>query len=265
MHVATDVEHRMFDWREHGVPVGPHTLLPGWTEHDRLGVVIREPFGSLGASLLMQTCALLHYEVRPDRRSIQKAQYPEIFTFHVDGKYGDHSAFDVWPPRREVAVGKSPLDLLEAVNDRAITRLLIPEMEPHTTDFIDTGFSAWSDVAAARERIKSVWEYGTNGTVGLSTIEISSDAEELRRMSQWALTPEITHAQYSKLNDRELVEALDIGPSTAGDLRRWLAVLKDRTDEVSREMRSKISHAGVGDVVVQQYRPLTIDDLLTRL
>ncbi|OZD81358.1 hypothetical protein CH273_11520 [Rhodococcus sp. 05-339-2] len=265
MHVATDIEHRMFDWRLNGASVGPHTLLPDWNEHDRLGVVIREPFGSLGASLLMQTCAFLHYEVCPERRSIEKAQYPQIFTFHVGGKYGDHSAFDVWPPRREVTVNDSPLDLLDAVNDRAITRLLIPETDPHATDYIGSGFSAWSDVAVARERIKSVWEYGTNGTIARSSVEISTSAEELTRMSQWALTPETTYDQYSKLTDRELVEALDIGPSSASDLRRWLAVVKARTDEVPSEVRSRLSDARVGDVVVQQYRPLSMDDLLARL
>ena len=162
-------------------------------------------------------------------------------------------------------MGDSPLDLLDAVNDRAITRLLIPAVQPHATDFIGTGLSAWSDEAVARERIKSVWEYGTNGTVALSSIEIGSEAEELRRMSQWVLTPEITYDQYSKLTDRELVEALDIGPSSAGDLRRWLAVLRDRTGEVPREVRSNISDAHDGDVVVQQYRPLSVDDLHARL
>lgn len=265
MHVATDIEHRMFQWRDRGATVGPHALLPDWTEHDRLGVVVREPFGSLGASLLIQTCALLHYEVRPERRSMERAQYPQIFTFHVGGKHGDHSAFDVWPPRREVFVGDSPLDLLDAVNDRAITRLLIPEALPRGTDWIGDGFSAWSDVAAARERIKSVWEYGATGCVAQSSVEIRSDAEELRRMSQWALTPEATYAQYSRLDDRELVDALDIGPSSARDLRRWLAVVKDRTDEVSREVRSRIDIAPSGDTVVQQYRSLTVDELVVRL
>lgn len=265
MHVATDIEHRMFEWWQGGVRVSPHALLPDWSVHDRLGVVIREPFGSLGASLLMQTCALLHYDVRPERRTAGKAQYPQIFTFHVDGMYGDHSAFDVWPPRREVAVSNAPLDLLDAINDRAITRLLIPESRPHGTDYIRAGFSAWSDVSVARERLKSIWEYGATGALNRSSVEIRSSAEELRRMSHWALTPEVTYEQYSKLSDRELVEALDIGPSSAGDLRRWLAVVKARTDEVPHAVRSEISASCGSRVLLQQYRPLSVEDLLARL
>src|SRR5918999_121287 len=82
---------------------GLDALLPGRHRLDRFGIVVAEPFGALGASLLIQACVANWFESRPQRRDTAPA-YPEIYAFHLGGPHGDYSAFDFWPPRKEVFV-----------------------------------------------------------------------------------------------------------------------------------------------------------------
>ena len=74
---------------------------------DRFGIVVTEPLGGLGGSLLLQLAIAKFYSVRPDRRASVPV-YPEIYLFHVGGPHGDFSYFDFWPPRKEVRVARSP-------------------------------------------------------------------------------------------------------------------------------------------------------------
>ena len=61
--------------------------------------------------------------------------YPDYYVFHVGQSHGDHSMLDIWPSHKEVVVPDDPEDLLRAINDRAITRLLVAEVEPDTHAF----------------------------------------------------------------------------------------------------------------------------------
>jgi hypothetical protein len=75
MHVATQLFPSSFSARAHEVAVGVDDVFPDWSAWDRFGVVVNEPFGGLGASLLLQLAIAQFYEVRPQRRSTIPA-YP---------------------------------------------------------------------------------------------------------------------------------------------------------------------------------------------
>ena len=45
----------------------------------------------------------------------------------MGGPLGDHGRLDVWPRRKEVVVEDDPERILEVVDDRAITRLLVED------------------------------------------------------------------------------------------------------------------------------------------
>lgn len=96
-------------------------LLPEWTITDRVGVVVHEPLGALGASLLIQAAISRFYAFDPQRRD-HAAQYPPIFMFHVGGRFGDHSPMDFWPPRREVFFDDpdNPYEVLGALRPAAL-------------------------------------------------------------------------------------------------------------------------------------------------
>src|ERR1700733_10893262 len=136
MHTARQLGVSLFSVRRNGTSATRDDLLPDWTPFDRLGVVVTEPFGALGASHLIQLAITAFYDIRPSRRAGRvdghdpKAIYPEIFLFHIDDAHGDHSMFDFWPARKEVLVDADPRLVLDAINDRAITRLAVPHSDP---------------------------------------------------------------------------------------------------------------------------------------
>lgn len=105
--------------------VGFPDLLPGFTARDRLGVVALEPGDSLRAAPLLLAAAGAFYE---DLRATESDfhLYPDFFVFHVGGMRGRHSPLDVWPQSKEVVVSPDPQTLLAAINDRGITRLILP-------------------------------------------------------------------------------------------------------------------------------------------
>src|SRR4051812_8189518 len=117
MHVAVDVRRSMFTAQIDGRAGRLADVWRHWNPHDRLGVVVNEPWGALGASLMIQLAALRHYECAPDRRG-HRAQYPQTQVFHLERMQGDHSSFDVWPPRHEVLVCGGPSALLAGLTDR---------------------------------------------------------------------------------------------------------------------------------------------------
>src|SRR4051812_32655384 len=54
VHTATQLDKSHFAIQVDGRPSGIEELLPAWRAHDRFAIVVLEPFGALGASLLIQ-------------------------------------------------------------------------------------------------------------------------------------------------------------------------------------------------------------------
>lgn len=133
-------------------------VFPDWNALDRLGVVIDEPLGGLGASHLIQLFITKFYETYPRRRG-ELTVYPEIYAFHFGQPYGAHAAFDFWPARREVMVSGNPADLLDAINDRGITRLAVPDRPTAPLDFRP------KEVDHALDRLASAFVYDAGGQV----------------------------------------------------------------------------------------------------
>jgi hypothetical protein len=52
MHAASQLFVEAFEVQIEGEPVSPDTVFPDWSPLDRFGIVVAEPLGGLGASLL---------------------------------------------------------------------------------------------------------------------------------------------------------------------------------------------------------------------
>jgi hypothetical protein len=173
MHTARQLHSSQFRVTHLGRSATREDLLPDWTPFDRLGVIVTEPFGALGASHLIQLAITAFYDARPTRRAGRavgddpRAIYPEIFLFHVGGAHGDHSAFDFWPARKEVFVQSDARLVLDAINDRAITRLAVPDK-----DFVKVAHEH-KEPAAARDRIATALAYCATGRVRRADWEIT--------------------------------------------------------------------------------------------
>jgi hypothetical protein len=65
MHAASQLFVEAFEVQIEGERVSPDTVFPDWSPLDRFGIVVTEPLGGLGASLLLQLAIAMFYSVRP--------------------------------------------------------------------------------------------------------------------------------------------------------------------------------------------------------
>jgi len=142
-----------------------------FSEHDRLGVVVRHGCGAVGASTLILASVTAFYDIQRSR-SDDFFIYPDYFLFHVGGARGDHRRLDIWPSHKEVVVADSAEELLRAINDRGITRLVVddraardpvPELERES-------------LASARARIVTALVYSAEGRVADPDVRITGNS-----------------------------------------------------------------------------------------
>jgi len=143
-------------------------LLDGFEEQDRLGLVMSRPCGAIGASALISATITAFYDIQRSRGP-EFFVYPDYYLFHVGRPLGDHARLDIWPRRKEVVVGNQPQQILEAIDDRAITRLVVEDGAPGEPA-LNT-----EDVAGARSRILSCLAYAPSGRVTDPDVRIVSN------------------------------------------------------------------------------------------
>ena len=242
MHVADQLFAEAFEVQIDGKQAGPGTVFPDWSPLDRFGIVVTEPLGGLGASLLLQLAIALFYSVRPDRRA-GAAMYPEIYLFHVGGPHGDFSYFDFWPPRKEVRVAAAaPVSLLEAINAHAITRLAVPLGDTGAESVLRSGPSTWAEQASAMDRLRSCFGYACGGHVAGGDVRLSSRDPRVHENIMASATPlpgvisyreELASGPWPRWPD----------PSVAADGYRWADVVERRAGEVAQPVRDRVAEA----------------------
>ncbi|WP_150459971.1 hypothetical protein [Nesterenkonia ebinurensis] len=125
MHTAGLMRTREFGFKARGEDSEFADLLPHFDSRDRIGIVAVEPGDALSASALLLAAIGAFYEELKDTEE-DFYLYPEFYVFHVGGMQGFHSKLDIWPQSKEVVVPRDPQALLAAINDRGITRLILP-------------------------------------------------------------------------------------------------------------------------------------------
>ena len=134
MHSTRELTSASFTVELEGQQVTIPELFPGFDARDRLGIVVHHPGGALGASVLILATITAFYDVQRARGD-DFFIYPDYFIFHVGQPHGNHSMLDIWPDHKEVVVANEPEAVLRAINDRAITRLLVPDGRPGNPSF----------------------------------------------------------------------------------------------------------------------------------
>lgn len=271
MHVSVLLYPELFTTNRGGRPCSGHHVLPDWTPYDRIGVVVQEPLGALGASLMLQLATALFYDVEPGRR---RDQYPPLFVFHAGGRFGDHSPMDVWPARREVFLSEDPYEILGAVRDRAITRLLVPDRPRPPADssahtqWVWEAPSGWTDAASHREQLVTAYAYSPTGQVPNPDTVISTDAQCCESMVEDVLEPHRCYWEFADRDDEELLR-MGAGPSSVSDLRLWLDTFRQRLNEVDPMHRQKMLEerrsCRTGTRITQSYRSVSAEEALCLL
>jgi hypothetical protein len=224
MHTSVQLWFDRFFAECDGVPVDPATLLD-WSERDRFGIVVREPFGALGAGLLISLAVTAFYEVAgKDRRAGNL--YPEIYLFHVGKRWGEHSPFDFWPERKEVCVGGDPNDLLTAINIHAVTHLAVPD------GLVRTPVHFHSELEVARDRIKQCFVYASSGAVFGSNVTLGTTDEGV--VSNYAATLDTDLWLPGTITKLERAKSQAVELHEASEMQRVVDYVSRRRNEVSR-------------------------------
>ena len=266
MHTAIQLDQAMFDVRISGAPSTRAALFPDWGPHDRLGVVVTRPLGAIGASYLIQLAITAFYDVRPERRTTN-GHYPDIYLLHVGRAFGDHLAFDFWPPRKEVVTGPTAEDVLDAIHDRAITRLAVPDGTRRPVEH------RLKEPAAARDRVASSFVYSPTGLVDDADVTIAASDPRTAENTEHVLDPNRFVQMID--NAEKMVASTPEGESPLIDPRQMALGLEtkqrvfDRWHEVSdaariraTEERRALMREGV---LTESYRRISVEEALERL
>lgn len=241
MHSAQELRTSSFRVTVAGEEVRIVDLFDGFGEHDRLGVVVGRPCGAVGASALITATITAFYDLQRARGD-DFFIYPDYFLFHVGRPLGDHARLDIWPRRKEVVVPEDPQEVLDAINDRAITRLVVEDGEPDDPQFEPEA------LASSRARIRTCLAYSASGRVPDGDVRITSNAVS-EGYVEGLLDPETRVQELRENGNAALADAVAgrMGEVAAEDRRRI------------REARSVIVEEGAP---VESYRRIELDEAL---
>ena len=168
MHTSTELHQDSFAVSVDGATATIDDLLPGFSAQDRIGIVVDEPCGGVGASCLLLAAVTAFYDIQRARGE-DFFIYPDYFVFHAGRRIGDYGMLDVWPDHKEVEVVGGPEQMLRAINDRGITRVLVPDGEPVGADFDR------QTLASAESRIVGAFAYAPTGRVADPDVVLAGD------------------------------------------------------------------------------------------
>jgi hypothetical protein len=168
VHSSRELSSAAFQISIDGAPATVADVLPGFAAADRLGIVVRRPCAGVGASALLLAAVTAFYDFQR-ARSQDFFIYPDYFVFHVGRQLGSHNRLEIWPPHKEVVVADDPEEVLRAINDRAVTRLVVEDGAPGEGSF------ARETVASARDRIVTALAFSPNGRARDADVAIASN------------------------------------------------------------------------------------------
>lgn len=260
MHVATLLRTEMFGISIAGQPASLNDLFPGWTEWDRFGLVIDEPLGGVGATHLLQSAMMAFFDSKPERRT-SRAVYPEIYAFHLGKSHGSHAPYDFWPARREVILRTTdPREILDAINDRGITRLAVPDRP--TRDVVHRP----KEVEAALDRISSAFIYHPSGRVAAADVEIAGVDKRTEFNPMQTLRP-VSELVGQRRQPGAVNSAGILIKEADDDYSRWLEACDTEITPQDREhalgLRSALRSAE--GLASETYRRVEVADAIRRL
>jgi hypothetical protein len=178
---TTGLRGHDFDIRAGGTPATIDDVFPGFDEDDRLGIVITADHGAAGAATLILAAVTAFYD-RLRLTGEPFFAYADYFAFHVGGRRGSLRKLDVWPEHKEVVVAAEAEPVLQAINDRGITRLLVPDGTPRTPVL------ARETMASARRRIRTAVAYAPGGAVPGDALTVSGSPRSAAFVEQMLQT-----------------------------------------------------------------------------
>src|SRR5699024_6898691 len=139
MHTTQTLKSSDFAFYLNGNSSSIQEVFPNFNYRDRIGIVVHTSGGSIGASTLYMAAITNFYNYFRSKLGNENEKlriYPDYYVFHVGNKkHMDHFWMDIYPSHKEVIVKGDSNELLNAINDRGITRLLIEQAPKKSKDY----------------------------------------------------------------------------------------------------------------------------------
>jgi len=168
VHSSKELASDMFAFTVAGQQASFSTVFPAFGERDRLGIVSRSPGGALGAGALILAAITAFYD-RERARGTAFFRYPDYYLFHTAASIGPYGMLDIWPEHKEITIpGGEHEALLRAINDRAITHLLIEDVAPGTPTF--------ERATLGSVGLRAAFAYTPSGQVRAADVQVTGNA-----------------------------------------------------------------------------------------
>lgn len=158
MHTTKELDSTSFEYRVDGDIVSREAVMPSITSNDRIGVVMGTGIEGLGAGNFILSCVTEFYEYLNETREEDFFEYPDYYTFQTTSDPADYRMLDIYPDHKNVTVAPIAEQLLQAINDRAITILLVPDVSPTSLDIDNI------TLQSAYRRIDHCYVYASDGS-----------------------------------------------------------------------------------------------------
>lgn len=157
MHTTKELDSTLFEYRVDGDVVSRETVMPHITSDDRVGVVMGTGVEGLGAGNFVLSCVTAFYDYLSETHEEDFFEYPDYYTFQTTSEPADYRMLDIYPDHKNITVEPTAEHLLRAINDRAITTLLVPDVSPTSPDVDDI------TLQSAHRRIDHCYAYAPDG------------------------------------------------------------------------------------------------------
>ncbi|MBU2954755.1 hypothetical protein [Marinobacter sp. F3R08] len=159
------------NWR--GEPIRHADFFASFKETDRVGIVTPHRTEGLGAMNLIMACVTAFYD-RYREKGAEFYAYPDFFTFQQETPCADYCMFDIWPYHKNVEVQNDPQKVVEAITERGITVLLVPEQADHETEILPV------EMESAKRTIRQCFQYSETGKTMSADLAIECQSSPLR-------------------------------------------------------------------------------------
>ena len=194
------------------------------TQATRLGVYAPNGTDGVGATTLIMAYVTAFYNCYREQGGDFFA-YPSYYTLQHTRPLASYTMLDIWPQHKDVWVDQNPLALLDAINNRAIDVLLVPEGSTSNPAF------ERPQLETARQTIKSCYLYAAGGQTTDAELEITVHSKQVL---EWSTTIFNDH-------NRQPITQF------ASQKEAWIAKI------------------GAAEELTQTFKHITLEDALTRL
>lgn len=205
-------------------PISHADFFTDFSKFTRVGLVAPNGIDGVGATALIMACVTAFYDCYRLKGEDFFA-YPAYYTFQHVQPLASYTMLDIWPKHKDVWVKKDPVELLNAINDRAIDILIMPDGKVTNPSY------ERAQIESAMRRVRACYLYSAEGKVDEPTLEVTVNSASVVK---WT-------AQIFDDHENQPISHF------ADQKAAWFEQYRD-------------AHA-----LTQSFRELPVDDALTRL